>query len=312
MPISKGLEAKLSQFAADQSIRGKGALCVVLFISRLARDTGLPLKADDLVTEGTGQVLGLGKGAVQKILTEHGIPQVLAEEGGRTSRGSLGNMRSYVDFLNTLHRARLADMVAIEGWWISKVKEHFSAKPLCLRFDASKGMQAIVQDILAQAKKRQQESTGTMYQGAVLQHLVGAKLELAMPELEVEHNGFSVADSFSDRSGDFVLDDSIIHVTTSPGEAVIRKCQKNLDAGAKPIILTLLAGVAVARGLAANAGIDTRVDIMDAEQFLAANLHEISLFKTSERRSTLLKLVETYNRIVDEKETDPSLRIELG
>ena len=51
---------------------------------------------------------------------------------------------------------------------------------------------------------------------------------------------------------------------------------------------------------------------MDAEQFLAANLHELALFKTSERRTTLEKLIVVYNRIVAENETDPSLRIELG
>lgn len=51
---------------------------------------------------------------------------------------------------------------------------------------------------------------------------------------------------------------------------------------------------------------------MDAEQFLAANLHELSLFKASARPDTLGKLVDTYNRIVSENETDPSLRIEIG
>lgn len=312
MANANDLYASLAEFCLTTPIRGKGALCVVLFISRYARDHGLPLKPDDLVTEGTGQVLGLGKGAVQRILAEYGVSQVLAEEGGRTSRGSLGNMRAYVDFLNNLNKQGLADTKVIEGWWVEKVKEHFSAKPLKLRFDPSKGLQAIVQDILNQAKKRQQEATGTMYQGAVLQHLVGAKLVLAMPELEIKHNGFSVADSFSERSGDFVLDESVIHVTTSPGEALIRKCQQNIDAGAKPIILTLMDGVAVAKGLARNAGLDGRIDVMDTEQFLAANLHELSLFKTSERRSTFLKLIETYNRIVDENETDPSLKIEIG
>lgn len=312
MVNSNDLNSRLAEFCATAPIRGKGALCVVLFISRCARDNGLPLKADDLVTEGSGQVLGLGKGSVQKILADYGISQVLAEEGGRTSRGSLGNMRAYVKFLNQLHQSGIANAIAIERWWIGKINEHFSAKPLRLRFDASKGLAAIIQDILAQSKKRQQEATGTMYQGAVLQHLVGAKLELAMPELDIVHNGFSVADSFSDRSGDFVLDETIIHVTTSPGEAVVRKCQKNIDAGAKPIILTLANGVAVARGLAANAGIDGRIDILDAEQFLAANLHELSLFKISERRPTLVKFLETYNRIIEENETDPSLRIELG
>ena len=151
-----------------------------------------------------------------------------------------------------------------------------------------------------------------MYQGAVLQHLVGAKLELAMPGLTIGHNGFSVADAVSDRSGDFVIDDTIIHITTSPNEAVIRKCQRNLEAGAKPIILTLADGVTAAAVLAANANLTGRIDIMDAEQFLAANIHELSMFAPASRKPTLERLVETYNRIVAENETDPSLRIEIG
>jgi hypothetical protein len=309
---SSELVARLAAFQNDKKIRGKGALAVVVYISRYARDNGLPLDDDGLITEGSGQVLGLGKGSVQRILNEHDIPQVLAEEGGRTSRGSIGIMRSYVAFLNQLHTEGIDRLDEIETWWIARVKEHFAAKPFRLRFDPAKGFQSIIQDLLAQAKKRQQEATGAMYQGAVLQHLVGAKLELALPELTIGHNGFSVADAVSDRSGDFVIDDSVIHITTSPGEAVIRKCQRNLEAGAKPIILTLADGVTVAKVLAGNAGLSGRIDIMDAEQFLAANLHELSLFKTSARLLTLEKLVDAYNRIVADNETDPSLRIEMG
>jgi len=310
--MNADLSKKLTAFRDEMKINGKGSLAVVLHISRYARENGLPLAADALITEGSGQVLGLGKGAVQRILNDYGITQVLAEEGGRTSRGSIGVMRAYVAFLNNLKIKKTENLGEIEVWWIERVKEHFSAKPFKLRFDAAKGLQAIIQDLLAQTKKRQQESSGMMYQGAVLQHLVGAKLELAMPELTITHNGFSVADAVSDRAGDFVLDDSIIHITTSPGEAVVRKCQQNLDAGAKPIILTVADGVSVAKGLAGNAGLAGRIDIMDAEQFLAANLHELALFKTSERKTTLEKLIETYNRIVFENETDPSLRIELS
>lgn len=309
---SPEIAARLVVFQNDKKIRGKGALAVVVYISRYAKDYGLPLDVDGLITEGSGQVLGLGKGSVQRILNDHGITQVLAEEGGRTSRGSMGIMRSYVAFLNQLHKEGVGKLEEVEAWWIEQVKTHFSAKPFRLRFDSSKGFQAIIQDLLAQAKKRQQESTGTMYQGAVLQHLVGAKLELAMPEIVIGHNGFSVADAVSDRSGDFVIDDSIIHITTSPGEAVVRKCQRNLESGARPIILTLAEGVTVAKVLASNAGLSGRIDIMDAEQFLAANLHELSLFKASAHRLTLEKLVEVYNRIIADNETDPSLRIVMG
>ncbi|MDO8412293.1 MAG: DUF4928 family protein [Gallionellaceae bacterium] len=302
---------KLSAFRDENKINGKGALAVVIHISRYAKENGLPLDADALITEGSGQVLGLGKGAVQRILNDYAITLILAEEGGRTSRGSIGIMRTYVAFLNGLH-IKTSVLEEIEAWWIERIREHFSAKPFRLRFDSAKSLQFIIQDLLVQAKKRQQESSGTMYQGAVLQHLVGAKLELAMPKIQISHHGSSVADAVGDRAGDFVIDDSIIHITTSPGEAVIQKCQRNIEAGTKPIILTIADGVSVANGLARNAGLIGRIDIMDAEQFLAANLHELAFFKTSERLTTLEKLVETYNRIVSENETDPSLRIEIG
>ena len=61
-----------------------------LVVTQHAEDHGtcrsMPKK---LITEGGGQVLGLGKGAVQAVLKRHGIDRVLASEGGRTSRGSL-------------------------------------------------------------------------------------------------------------------------------------------------------------------------------------------------------------------------------
>lgn len=309
---SVDLSGRLLAFQNEHRVKGKGSLAVVVYLSRYAKEHGLPLDASALITVGSGQVLGLGKGAVQKVLTDYGITQTLAEEGGRTSRGSLGMMQAYVGFLNTLHAEKIAELSFIEHWWVQRVKEHFSAKPFKLRFNPSKGFQAIIQDLLAQAKKRQQESTGTMYQGAMLQHLVGAKLELAMPEIHISHNGFSVADAVSERTGDFVIDDSVIHITTSPGEAVIRKCQGNLDAGEKPIILTVSEGVTVAKVLARNVGLDGHIDIMDAEQFLAANMHELSLFKASAHLITLRKLIEVYNRIVTDHETDPSLRIEMS
>ena len=306
------LATQLRSFLENNKITSKGALAVVIHVSRYAKENGLPLAADQLITDGSGQVLGLGKGAVQRVLSDYGISKVLAEEGGRTSRGGIGIMRAYVLFLNKMHGFGLADMKLVEAWWVERVREHFSAKPFRLRFDAGKGLQAIVQDLLAQAKKRQQEATGAMYQGAVLQHLIGAKLELALPELSIVHHGFSVADAVTDRSGDFVIDNTTIHVTTAPGEAVIRKCLRNLEAGCKPVILTLVDGVVVAKALANNAGLVGQIDIMDAEQFLAANLHELSLFNVGARLTTLEKLVSAYNRIVESSETDPSLRIEMG
>ena len=305
------LENRLLAFHQEK-IKGKGALAVIIFISRIARSKGLPLNPDTLLTESGGQVQGLGREPVQRILADYNIPQILAEEGGRTSRGSIGNMQNYVSLLNSLHAQGLADPEAIEQWWIERIRDHFAAKPLRLRYDSSKSLQTVIQDILEQAKKLQKENQGMAYQGTVLQHLVGAKLELALSPLEITHHGATVADSVSNRSGDFMIDDCVIHITLSPSEAVIRKCQQNLESNTRPLILTTGNGVAAVKVLAENAGLSGRIEIMDAEQFLTANLYELSLFKTSAHAATLERLVAAYNRIISEHETDPSLRIEMS
>ena len=122
------LERELADFTATKAFRGKGPLSVALVITQHAKKMGLPLDAEKLVTEGGGQVLGLGKGAVQVILKRHDITRVLASEGGRTSRGSLNNMREYVAFLNALEGD--VDLGAIEAFWIERVHEFLLASRL--------------------------------------------------------------------------------------------------------------------------------------------------------------------------------------
>ena len=98
--MSGDLVTTLSAFTEEKNFRGKGPLSVALVVTEHARKSGLPLDPEALVTERQGQVLGLGRSAVQAILQRHGIARVLASEGGRTSRGSMGNMRDYVALLN--------------------------------------------------------------------------------------------------------------------------------------------------------------------------------------------------------------------
>ena len=97
------LQEALIAFTRERKFNRKGPLCVALVMTQQARVKGLPLDSGELLTEGGGQVFGLGKSAVQSILQRHGITRVLASEGGRTSRGSIGNMREYVALLNQLH-----------------------------------------------------------------------------------------------------------------------------------------------------------------------------------------------------------------
>jgi len=302
------IENSLNEFVRRNKFSGKGKLCVALVITRHAKEFGLPLDPKLLVTEGSGQVKGLGKAAVQSILKEYGIDRTLAEEGGRTSRGSIGNMQIYVSLLNGLHAKGPLNLDEIEKWWINQVRNYFASKPFVLRYDSAKSIKAIINDLIDQAEKRQKEATGFTYVGTMLQHLVGAKLNIILTS-PPEHHGASVADEVSDREGDFVIDDIAIHVTSSPSEALIRKCKRNINNDMKPIIITT--SKLVAEGLAKQAEIKDRVETFDAVQFLAENMYEIGNFTKSGSHTTIKKLISEYNIIINNCETDPSLIIKV-
>jgi hypothetical protein len=309
--MSDVLLDRLTKYRSDNNIASKGKLAIIAHLSRVAKERGLPLDPADLVTENKGQVVGLGKAAVQKVLADYGIIRVLAEEGGRTSRGSIGLMRNYVSFLNELYREEIADMNVIEKWWVDRVTDFFNSKPFILRYDTSKTIRAIVRDLLFQAEERQRENPGTTYVGTVLQHLVAAKLSIILPE-GIELHGASVSDEQTARNGDFNVDETVIHCTTAPGESLIQKCRRNIEGGYRPIIITTYNRLIVAESLSMDNGLDGRVEIWDIEQFIATNIYELSRFKATERKITVEKIVEAYNKVIAQCETDPSLRIEIN
>jgi Domain of unknown function (DUF4928) len=301
----------LQAFTRNRKFNRKGPLSVALVVTQHAHNMGLPLDSEKLLTEGGGQVLGLGKSAVQAILYRHGIERVLAAEGGRTSRGSISNMREYVALLNRIHGDGHADLEAIEAFWVARVQEFFAAKPFRVRLDASSSLRLVLRDILEQAEERQKAAFGVWYVGAVMQHMVGAKLDCALGPGKFQHNSFTTSDEQSGRKGDFFVGDVTIHVTTSPGEAAILRCRDNLNDGHRPIIVTRQRGLTVAEALAENVGLGDRIDIFEIEQFIALNLYEMGKFVIEGCRGVLKDFVTRYNEIIDEVETDPSLRIEL-
>lgn len=305
------LRSALQAFCKERNFTGKGPLCVALVITQHARNKGLPLDPNKLLTDGGGQVLGMGRSAVQAVLNRHCITRVLASEGGRTSRGSIGNMQNYVAFLNKLAETDLINLDEIEAFWIERVHDFFAAKPFRIRLDASRSLRSLVRDVIIQAEDRQRNSPGMQYAGAVLQHLVGAKLDFALGSEGVEHNSFSTSDRQTGRAGDFFVGDVAIHVTMTPSEALIGRCRDNIDDGIRPIIVTTARGLSAAEVLAENVDLNERVDIFEVEQFIILNLYELGKFTADGRRIAVEELVTRYNAIIDQVETDPSLQIEF-
>lgn len=309
----------LSAFSQANKVRGKGALAVMLVINEHAKKAaknGKQLREEDLLTEQGGQVLGLGRAAVQAILARHKITRVLAEEGGRTSRGSIGFMRLYVAFLKeqAAKRGGVVDLDVSEAFWIARVEAFFAGKPFIMKLDSAWSIRTAVRHLTSQAEARQKEAGGTMFLGTMMQHLVGAKLQTVLPDEDkgkVAHHGSNQSDQRPDRHGDFDLEDVAIHVSTAPSESLIRKCGENLGKGKRPIIITTRKGLATAEGLLENAEISDRVDVVEFEQFIATNVFEFGRFTSDGRRDIFQRIIDAYNDVVDKHETDPSLRIEM-
>lgn len=303
---------RLEAFRIENGVTSKGSLALIVFLSRAVQSKEFPLSADMFLTGNKGQVSGASMAAVQAVLADYGLQRTLAKEGGRTSRGSIGLMTKYVDLLNALHAAGRLDLKATEAWWADRVKDFFASQPFTLHNDTARTMRSVVSDLLEQAQQRQRENPGTTYVGTVLQHLTAAKLSIVMPEGSLQLHGASVADAPTSRNGDFVLGDVIIHCTTAPSSALIEKCRENLSAACFPVIVTVYERADTALALAADAGLEDRIEVWDIEQFVSANIYEHSLFSHARRGVKLAALVEKYNEIIERCETDMSLKIKMA
>jgi hypothetical protein len=302
---------RLKSFQDEHNAATKGPLALLVQLTRIVRSKTFPLNPEDFLTENKGQVAGLGGGNLKKILKEHDITQVLASEGGRTSRGNMGLMIRYVEFLNVWQAKKPIDFDSVEDFWAEQVREYFRNQPFTLAADPSRTIGSSLGELFEQAKKRQKQNPGTQYLGVVLQHLVGAKLSVILPPGDFRIYGAYVADSPMDRGGDFVINNTIIHCTTAPGEPLIQKCKANVRAGCLPVIITIFDRVKTALDLASDSDLSERVEVWDIQQFLSVNISERSLFNGAARNTKLADIIEKYNVIITEVETDPSLRIEF-
>jgi flagellar motor protein MotB len=301
----------MNTFAEENGITSQGRLGLMLCVTRNFIEDGLPQDFAEMLTDGGGQIRKVSGSRASKVLKEHGIKRALATEGGRTSRGSIGIARAYWDLLQRESITQLDSLKEIESWWVERVAMYFAQEPFEFKYDPSKSFRSIIRDLLDQATKRQKTDTGTMYCGIMLEHLVGAKLELISGHT-IEHHKSSTADQHATRDGDFELGDVTIHVTTSPSEHLIEKCRRNLERKRRPLIVTLASSIGHADNLCRLNDIEGRVEVFDAEQFLVSNFYEHGAFKTHESVVTAENVIDRYNEIIEELQEMPSLKIKRG
>jgi hypothetical protein len=276
-----------------------------------------PLDEEHYLTPS--QVRNLGRSRVRSILVRHDENRQFTSEAGRTSRGSVPLARELAGILNTSPGAELyLNSTASEqeeiryilrAWFVARIRaDYFDRRRIeADELDPTKPSRRAVAELLKAARDRSGYAAG-----AVAQHLVGAKLSLRFPDREIGNQSYSTADQQTDRPGDFLVGDTAIHVTMSPGDNLMSdRCKDNLQNGYRPLVLVPEARVEAARQLADNAEIGDRVAVSSIEEFVGTNIEEIAAFAAPEIRSGLRVFLERYNQRVQAVEPDPSLQIEI-
>lgn len=126
--MTDDLRTILKKFEKSKNFGTAGSISVALVVTNHAKEMGLPLNPNDLLTPSGTQVLRLGKEQVQRILARHGISDIFSMEAGRTSRGSVANMREYVSFLNSMNAEGQLDLELVESFWVEVASQLIAAK----------------------------------------------------------------------------------------------------------------------------------------------------------------------------------------
>ena len=281
-------------------------------IAELLREQ-FPLTADSIKSEKNSQVKGLSGTLVKNVLAQHCETRKFTSEGGRTSRGTLVIATELAERLSAALIPLSPDKETLQqvaeelqSYFVSCIKcDYFDKKKIDVNLDCEKPVSSIVSDILCAAKERADQPTGI-----VAQHLVGAKLELRFPNLEVGRDKANAADLQTDRQGDFQLGNTAFHVTVAPSAKLADRARSNIQQGFRPVMLVPVASVNFATGLFDSEGLGDRVSVQSIESFVGTNIEEMGEYSSGSIRLGIAKLIRRYNERIHECEIDQSLRIE--
>lgn len=271
------------------------------------------LDIDSHTAGGGAQVSGLTPARLKKILSRFGENRRYLVEAGRTNRGARGDIGDLLEALEPLSlsdlpkskRASILD--SMQEFLAERVVEYFNQQRLKLTYHPADSTWYAVHQILLEAKVSRKS-------GTVAQHLVGAKLQLRFPDIEVPNNPASAADQQTGRAGDFQIGDTAFHVTVAPSrDNLFDRVKQNIQQGLRVYVVVPDERVAAARGYAEDQlpGQHSQIAVSAIEAFVAQNIDELSLFSKGSLLKGFRALLEKYNQRVDEVETDKSVLIDI-
>lgn len=258
--------------------------------------------------DGT-QISGQTGASVAKILRRYGEKRRFLSEGGRTSRGTPPSVSELLRMLEPLHLDLLPEnerneiLCELQIWLVARVSDYFNREHVKFDFNGDESAYQTVHNLLAAARAVGKE-------GQVAQYLVGAKLALRFPDLDVRNDCYSTSDVQSGHPGDFLLRNVVFHVTIAPNAGHYAKCQDNARQGYR---VYLLVPERILLGTRQNLDepLARRVDVRSIESFVSQNIDELTIESAEGPVSGFKRLLKTYNERVDAVESDKSLLIDI-
>lgn len=309
------IEQWLARHLGKRRAHDTNTMTVGLILAEILRDNPSPISLRQIESEKKSQVRGLSGPAIARILKEHGEHRPFTSEGGRTSRGSIVKAREVQQILNKWAEERKPN-VAERKDAAAKLSEHFvnllkrdyfDSARISAILDPSASISTTVHRLIEAA----QEAGGSAA-GAMIQHLVGAKLELRFPDRDIGKDSYAASDQSTGRFGDFQVGNIAYHVTMAPSDALFsRRVADNIKAHIRPVVLVPDARLEAAQQLAANAEVVDKTGVFSLESFVGLNVDEMTLDADIGFEEGLRKLIQRYNRRVQCIEPDPSLLIEV-
>ncbi|RYU89366.1 DUF4928 domain-containing protein [Mucilaginibacter terrigena] len=267
------------------------------------------LDFNEHVADGGMQIRGASGSAVSAILKNFGEDRPFAKEGGRTNRGGPSEVKELLLALSHLQLDQLnkhernSILIDMQSFLVERVKDYHNRQKIRLLFNPDLSTWYIIHNLL-------QISIEEGKAGYIAQHLIGAKLQLRFPNIEISNQSASTADMQTNRPGDFLIGQTAFHVTVAPMPAVFEKCKYNITQGYKPFLIVPDSKLIGARQNAEQF-CQQQIAVESIESFVSQNIEEISGFNKNVLGLTIKDLVKIYNRRVDSTETDKSLMIEL-
>ena len=281
-----------------------GALVV---LESLKNDFNLDINAH--TAEGGSQISGASGSAVRRILEQFGETRPFVTEGGRTNRGLRGAVKNMLDAIGAA-KLKLLDegeralaLERMQSFLVDRVRDFHSQRRLEATYNPAHSTWQLINNLLDKARDADKE-------GPVAQYLVGAKLQLRFPDIKVGNESYSTADVQLGRPGDFLIGDTVIHVTVAPMPKVYDKCRRNVREGYKVYLLVRERSVVGAKQNADSTA-PGQITVESIESFVSQNIDEISAFSRRGHLLTVRRLLDTYNKRVDAAENDKSMLIEI-